>query len=517
MRIHLFRSIVLASLAVAAPCQPPLTLSGDAGSLPGPFNLELTGASIGNVGGIFLAGTSGPTPLSAVNPGDPRQLAVGFAPQPFVIVGAFLPPNGTLTAPTFNAPNNPALLGRPIYMQGVAAGFTQIIGSISQPQPAWFGAASSFVDRNTQFVNLGGRCTTALVERADQRTMLTGGASGALWAQVATDTTEIYDPVTDSFVPGPTMSAPRSVHTATQLLDGRYLIVGGVDQANNPINTSDIYDPVADTFTAGPNMALPRFLHTAHLMPDGRVLVVGGMTFNSITMLPQMIASAQTTTEIYDPTTNTFSPGPAMATPRAGHATASLSNGRVLVTGGVGFFTVLGQPVPTLNTSAEVFDPSSMMFGSPSNMASPRGVPVVAELGNDRVLVAGGHSVLNLLAVPPVIGTATNTAEIYDGATNSWSPAGNMAQARGLASAIDLGGGRFLLAGGSQGDIPTPIAIDGTEIYDTATNAFTPGPKMAVARAAYAVRINHLGQAHILGGANGATATCLDTTEWYYR
>ena len=54
-----------------------------------------------------------------------------------------------------------------------------------------------------------------------------------------------------------------------------------------------------------------------------------------------------------------------------------------------------------------------------------------------RVLVTGGGSTQNL-----------SSAELYDPATNGWTPAGNMAEVRYLHTATALPDGRVLLAGG---------------------------------------------------------------------
>ena len=45
--------------------------------------------------------------------------------------------------------------------------------------------------------------------------MITGGGQGALLAQVAERTTEIYDPLQDSFSFGPNMTAERAIGIIT--------------------------------------------------------------------------------------------------------------------------------------------------------------------------------------------------------------------------------------------------------------------------------------------------------------
>ena len=126
--------------------------------------------------------------------------------------------------------------------------------------------------------------------------------------------TEIYNPTTDSFSYGPKMRVKRFGHASTTLLDGRILITGGGDENRRSSTSTEIYDPSTDTFVDGPKMLIPRKFHSSSLLDDGRVLVSGGM-----------IDDAERTTEIYDPTTNSFTMGPDLLTPRVGHASSSFN------------------------------------------------------------------------------------------------------------------------------------------------------------------------------------------------
>ena len=87
-------------------------------------------------------------------------------------------------------------------------------------------------------------------------------------------------------------------------------------------------------------MAISRMDHTMTVLRDGRVLVVGGALTRK--------------TEIYDPSTGTWSEAADLLEPRVGQTATLLDDGRVLVAGGA---TGSGsQPFPT--TSAEVYDPA---------------------------------------------------------------------------------------------------------------------------------------------------------------
>ena len=86
--------------------------------------------------------------------------------------------------------------------------------------------------------------------------MVAGGGAGQLLAQVATAQVDIYNEITDSFQVGLFMTSARSLHTATTLLDGRVMFVGGVDVANNPTNSVEFFDPAQGVFVVGPPMGV---------------------------------------------------------------------------------------------------------------------------------------------------------------------------------------------------------------------------------------------------------------------
>jgi hypothetical protein len=128
--------------------------------------------------------------------------------------------------------------------------------------------------------------------------------------------------------------------TATLLLDGRVLITGGA-VADLPyygdlaVDTAEIYDPATGQITqTGSKMTVPRYLQTATLMPNGTVLIAGGETVPVPGDSDPMDSFPTDTTEIFDPSTNTFTPGHPMQTPREGETATLLPDGTVFLIGG---------------------------------------------------------------------------------------------------------------------------------------------------------------------------------------
>jgi hypothetical protein len=149
----------------------------------------------------------------------------------------------------------------------------------------------------------------------------------------------------------------------TLLQDGRVLMTG--EDTSHSQSSAEIFDPKTATFSPTGSPSDLGSGHTATLLADGRVLIVGGQP-NRVSGVP--LASA----ELFDPATGTFiSTGP-MAVARFDHTAVLLADGRVLVTGGRGMPSYDGgystsSPFPLVDpsgwlTSAEIYDPVTGTF-----------------------------------------------------------------------------------------------------------------------------------------------------------
>jgi len=113
----------------------------------------------------------------------------------------------------------------------------------------------------------------------DGTVLLTGGVhivSGAPATRTAT--AEIYSPITGVFTLTGSMSVARAQHDAALLWNGKVLVAGGGDAADNPLASAELYDPAAGTFSSAGNMANARTRHTVTTLPTsiGKALIVGG-------------------------------------------------------------------------------------------------------------------------------------------------------------------------------------------------------------------------------------------------
>lgn len=211
--------------------------------------------------------------------------------------------------------------------------------------------------------------------------------------------------------------------------------------------------------------------HEAALLSDGRVLIVGGVDPSTY----QPLASA----ELYRPADEDFVATQAMASARAGHAAVTLLDGRVLVTGGSSDgFTPLA--------STEIYDPVTDRFAPGPNMAVPRLDHSATLLLDGRVLVAGGESPTG----------ATAQAEVFDPAVGQFAATSGLVVERRGHEAIRLLDGRVLVTGG-----PDPQSTSGggrpeAESYDPAGGGFTLTGDLGVARNDH--RLARLGDGRVL-------------------
>jgi N-acetylneuraminic acid mutarotase len=261
-----------------------------------------------------------------------------------------------------------------------------------------------------------------------------------------------FQVVSQTFIQDPRDLGERSSHTATPLSDGRVLVAGGATAALDdgslvdPLAAARVYDPTTNIWAAVGPMSTPRAGHTATLLNDGRVLVTGGI---STTSEDQESTPALASAEIYDPATRSWSLAGSMAAARTGHTATLLSDGRVLITGGTdGAPTLTANPYPTTLNSAEIYDPATNLFTPTAPMNSARAGHTAVALLDGRVLVAGGNE--NDI-------TSLNSAEIYDPTAATWTLVAPMSAARAGYAAILLPSGKVLELGGT-GEVYDPVA-----------------------------------------------------------
>lgn len=274
------------------------------------------------------------------------------------------------------------------------------------------------------------------------KVLVTGGQGAA--AVLAT--TEIYDPANNTWTVSSSagtgnLITARYGHTATELANGKVLVVGGQASGGGYLASAEIYDLLSGTWSSAGSLANARSGHTATLLANGKVLVSGGQNGG---------ATALASAELYDPASNTWSSTGSLVAARTQHSATLLLDGRVLVAGGSSGAASL--------SSSELYTPSTASWSNAATLLVARSQHSAVLLPNGRVLIAGGYTAGT---------TATTTAEVYDPFALigvGWVATSNsLSTARGQAGITLLPSGQVLISGGANAGAASLVS----NLYDS--------------------------------------------------
>jgi len=217
--------------------------------------------------------------------------------------------------------------------------------------------------------------------------------------------------------------------------------------------------PLASPWKSAGTMHAARASGMEATLSNGTILIAGGVSNTTV------LSSA----EIYTPSksgTGTWTTTGSLHAARQSAGTVTLLNGKVLVAGGKGTQN-------TILSTAELYDPTAGTWATTGGLSKPRNGLTATLLYNGKVLVAGGTDIGS--PVDPL-----SSAELYDPSAGTWSPTGSMSTGRAFASATLLPSGKVLVAGGV-------VSSDGTlgktaELYSPATGTWSSAGSMAAAR-----------------------------------
>ncbi|MGB0952427.1 MAG: Kelch repeat-containing protein [Planctomycetota bacterium] len=275
-------------------------------------------------------------------------------------------------------------------------------------------------------------------------------------------TCEIYDPVLGTWTNTANMAKYRAGATATVLPDGRVLVAGGTegngshelhdvaDLLGTALKSTEIYDPVTDTWSFGSNMTEFKAGAMAITLSDGRWLVSGGVTHTLLFGIP--IPDFSNNQQVYDPTTGNWSNVANMKDKRALGGIALMQNGSVYIAGGAGGDIFNIGPI----RDTEIYNPTTGNAIAKPNLGQESAFNRCIALGGSRVMIVGGARG-DLVDPIPI-----KNCWIYDNASSTVNTVTFMpeAHAGGVVSLMEDG---TIYSGGGESD--TGLATTAARSY----------------------------------------------------
>ena len=237
----------------------------------------------------------------------------------------------------------------------------------------------------------------------DSRVLVAGGSSdGSLGLASAA----VYDPVANRWTATPRMATPRRGPAALLLHSGKVLVAGGAaSDQDGSLDTTELYDPTANRWSVARSMTGVHAHALSAVLSDGTALVAGGVDFQGgfgISVLG---------TDLYDPTQNSWTHGPPLRVGRASGAGALLGNGLFVAVGGYRVRSGV-----QAQSTGELFDPATKSWTQLPPMADSRTSATVTALRGGGALIAGGtrQNATELLTFATAAAEPTRPATVMD-------------------------------------------------------------------------------------------------------
>ncbi len=473
---HPILATLLLTLPAASALSQDLTLGKRGGGLGQPLVCTLSGAP-NEPYALLLDLIEFPTFLPAL--GVQIDITDQFAWITYNTPGyvGLLDGNGD-AAPSVTMPNDPSLQDCVFSFQAVGGTGPYRVSNLARVTPQEPGTFKPSLNNPPLPILAGGA-----VDVGDGTLLFVGGTGPAA---------QRYDSLLEEWTLAGATFGVGLLSQTTPLADGRVLFTGGLDiTTGQPTDAAAVYDPQSGETTTL-QMSAARAGHGSSQLGNGLVLISGGLEAFDLTNPLSIFSSILNSTELFDPTSNTFTAGPNMLEARAFHTSTTLSTGQALVAGGLSVLPIVN--LPTVSATAYLFNPASGNFGLPSFFGGGRLLHSAVGLSNGRVLLAGGLSVdLSVFLqtgniADIIIGTRDDCVVYTPGFFGTFQTVSGMQAGRAGAAMAALPDGRALIAGGFELSIDITngnFIADATataDVFSQGPNTLTPVGSMGAPR-----------------------------------
>jgi hypothetical protein len=289
------------------------------------------------------------------------------------------------------------------------------------------------------------------------------------YGTAATSAVEMFDPLTGAWSTRTSMSVARAGLGAASL-DNKIYTIGGSTGTFRPesgiiLDSNEVYDPQSNTWTTLAPLPTPVMGNSATIAYNGKIFVFGGLS----------PTGTSNQTQIYNVDTNTWTTGAPLSTARF-NAMAGLLNGQIVIFGGlyIANYSKNGQAGGYSSSDrTEIYDPTSDTWTIGPDMKLLNGQGSQGVTYNDTQIYAVGScsgfmQVLDASTNPQP--TITSFSVTSGAPGSSISAVINGTNLSGATSIVFIGTGvtATIQPGGTSTSIPVIISIDPTA---------TPGPQ----------------------------------------
>lgn len=300
----------------------------------------------------------------------------------------------------------------------------------------------------------------------------------------------IINPINNcSWIFAGTTHLQRKNSLSCLLPNNNVILIGGEFEMST-LNSCEIYNLKTGYWIDTSNLLESRTSFTADLLNDGRVLVTGGESYTNRTSFDGSIDYTISSCELFNYLTNTWASAPSLNLKRRYHTSTLLHSGKVLVIGGK-----TSSQTNSSTNSCEIFDPVTNSWSVVAPLNVPRAYHTSTLLNSGLVLVVGGINNTNGLS----------TCEIYNPIKNTW----NIVQSYPIIiyehTSTLLNSGKVLVAGGSHDGVLTNKCY----LFDPIDNTWSQTISLTKPRKGHSSILLNSGKVVILGGNE-------NTMEFYY-
>jgi N-acetylneuraminic acid mutarotase len=271
----------------------------------------------------------------------------------------------------------------------------------------------------------------------------------------------------------PSLPQPLSGMGLTVLPNGKLMTFGGYRWPPPFTTATNVYDPSTGSWSAGPNMPVERQGPLTVVLETGKVLICGGSANDG---------SQRTDCNLYDPVANAFSTAASMLNTACGATNTLLVDGRVLIVGNCGCDATGCWPI----AQTQIYDPvlDQWSYGPPPIIGHFDHAAV--RMQDNRVMIAGGYTDSSDELIPD--------AEIFDPTNNAWTDVATFPVECDHPTLTALPSG--LVLANAEGEAFT---------YNAGTNVWTFHGQEATPRAAVPAVLVPNGNVEFAGGETGGS------------